>query len=411
MLQPSCHPNSIFCTVTVPKSLVESRMEKAWSNNRSFLGLSACQLLEVEQVFCAVSLSYKFLFKYIYMHQLNQFFAPGVMKSLILSLVQFLIPLKIVPSLLTLGANIALILLTTSCGNALVMVLVVLRSWRNPDCCRMCNSIDCACPTSNQPHFFEVILDHMISTSLAELNKFNINSRYMDTKSVHLRQYTNQVDWLCKSTHHRRKNMRTIFQILHELFFLSFSFLFLFLYFFFFLELIDFQTSGLPPTLRQSFHQTNYYLIVDWPVEWIVRGYLVYLKILMKPIPDIDSKYLHYQAFLLEFQPRSTRLLPLLTMDRSSAIIHSCADHPAGGTSKDRQLLEKKRRKKNDHWIDVFYLALKTGFSYVIARWILILEGDGAFIWLSILTYLDEMRRLPFAFGVVEYRDGFGEMD
>ncbi|KNZ52974.1 hypothetical protein VP01_337g1 [Puccinia sorghi] len=44
MLQPSCHPNSTLCTVTVHQSLVESILEKGWGKNRSFLGLSSCQL-------------------------------------------------------------------------------------------------------------------------------------------------------------------------------------------------------------------------------------------------------------------------------------------------------------------------------------------------------------------------------
>ncbi|KNZ44499.1 hypothetical protein VP01_90g4 [Puccinia sorghi] len=44
MLQPSCHPNSTLCTVTVHQRLVESLLEKGWSNNISFLGVSACQL-------------------------------------------------------------------------------------------------------------------------------------------------------------------------------------------------------------------------------------------------------------------------------------------------------------------------------------------------------------------------------
>ncbi|KNZ52800.1 hypothetical protein VP01_3443g1 [Puccinia sorghi] len=39
MLQPSCHPNSTFCTVAVHQCLVESLLEKGWSNNRSFLVL------------------------------------------------------------------------------------------------------------------------------------------------------------------------------------------------------------------------------------------------------------------------------------------------------------------------------------------------------------------------------------
>ncbi|KNZ58627.1 hypothetical protein VP01_1892g3 [Puccinia sorghi] len=50
ILQPSSHPNS---TLTVNQSLVESLLKNGWSNNRSFLGLYACQRQEVEQVFSA----------------------------------------------------------------------------------------------------------------------------------------------------------------------------------------------------------------------------------------------------------------------------------------------------------------------------------------------------------------------
>ncbi|KNZ52310.1 putative signal peptide protein [Puccinia sorghi] len=57
MLQPSFHSNSTFCTVTVHQSLVESLLEHGWSNNRSFLGLSACQLQAVEQVLFAVKIN------------------------------------------------------------------------------------------------------------------------------------------------------------------------------------------------------------------------------------------------------------------------------------------------------------------------------------------------------------------
>jgi len=39
-----------MCTVTVHQNLVESLLEKGWSNTTSFLGLSACQLQAVEQV-------------------------------------------------------------------------------------------------------------------------------------------------------------------------------------------------------------------------------------------------------------------------------------------------------------------------------------------------------------------------
>ncbi|KNZ53662.1 putative signal peptide protein [Puccinia sorghi] len=45
----------IYGTVTVHQSLVESLLEHGWNNNRSFLGLSACQLQAVEQVFFAVN--------------------------------------------------------------------------------------------------------------------------------------------------------------------------------------------------------------------------------------------------------------------------------------------------------------------------------------------------------------------
>ncbi|KNZ61488.1 hypothetical protein VP01_1393g5 [Puccinia sorghi] len=55
-LQPSFHSSSTFCTVTVHQSLVESPLEHGWSNNRSFLGISACQLQGVEQVLFAVTL-------------------------------------------------------------------------------------------------------------------------------------------------------------------------------------------------------------------------------------------------------------------------------------------------------------------------------------------------------------------
>ncbi|KNZ51426.1 hypothetical protein VP01_395g2 [Puccinia sorghi] len=51
ILQPSCHPNSTLFTVTVHQSLVKSLLKNGWSNNRSFLGVSASQLQAVEQVF------------------------------------------------------------------------------------------------------------------------------------------------------------------------------------------------------------------------------------------------------------------------------------------------------------------------------------------------------------------------
>ncbi|KNZ56659.1 hypothetical protein VP01_2351g1 [Puccinia sorghi] len=54
MLQPSCHPNS---TLTVHQTLVESLLENGWSDNRSFLGVSASQLQAVEQVFFLVLIS------------------------------------------------------------------------------------------------------------------------------------------------------------------------------------------------------------------------------------------------------------------------------------------------------------------------------------------------------------------
>ncbi|KNZ50015.1 hypothetical protein VP01_463g3 [Puccinia sorghi] len=60
--KPSCHPNSTYlhmcmfwhshwavCTLTVHQSLAESPLENGWSNNRSFLGVSACQLQVVKQ--------------------------------------------------------------------------------------------------------------------------------------------------------------------------------------------------------------------------------------------------------------------------------------------------------------------------------------------------------------------------
>ena len=47
----SVHSNCAVCTVTVHPSFVESILEKVLSNTTSFLGLSACQLQEVEHVF------------------------------------------------------------------------------------------------------------------------------------------------------------------------------------------------------------------------------------------------------------------------------------------------------------------------------------------------------------------------
>ncbi|KNZ57916.1 hypothetical protein VP01_203g4 [Puccinia sorghi] len=44
----------LFGTVTVHQILVESLLKNGWSNNRSFLGFSACQLQAVEQVFFEV---------------------------------------------------------------------------------------------------------------------------------------------------------------------------------------------------------------------------------------------------------------------------------------------------------------------------------------------------------------------
>ncbi|KNZ64191.1 hypothetical protein VP01_1056g1 [Puccinia sorghi] len=45
------HSHCAVCTVIVHQSLVESILEKGFRNNRSFLGVSACQLQAVEQVF------------------------------------------------------------------------------------------------------------------------------------------------------------------------------------------------------------------------------------------------------------------------------------------------------------------------------------------------------------------------
>ncbi|KNZ53135.1 hypothetical protein VP01_3334g1 [Puccinia sorghi] len=57
MLQPSFHSISTFCPVTVNQSLVESILEHGWNNNRISLGLSACKMQAVEQVFFAVPCS------------------------------------------------------------------------------------------------------------------------------------------------------------------------------------------------------------------------------------------------------------------------------------------------------------------------------------------------------------------
>ncbi|KNZ50091.1 putative signal peptide protein [Puccinia sorghi] len=54
MLQPSCHPNSTFLHMQI---FWHSQCAKVWSNNRSFQGVSACQLQAVEQVFFAVQYS------------------------------------------------------------------------------------------------------------------------------------------------------------------------------------------------------------------------------------------------------------------------------------------------------------------------------------------------------------------
>ncbi|KNZ57321.1 putative signal peptide protein [Puccinia sorghi] len=51
------HSHCAICTVTLHQCLVESLLEKGWSNNRSFLRVSACQLQAVEQVFFAVHTS------------------------------------------------------------------------------------------------------------------------------------------------------------------------------------------------------------------------------------------------------------------------------------------------------------------------------------------------------------------
>ncbi|KNZ49043.1 putative signal peptide protein [Puccinia sorghi] len=48
------HSHCAVCTVTVHQILVESILEKSWSNNISFLGLSECQMQEIEQVLFAV---------------------------------------------------------------------------------------------------------------------------------------------------------------------------------------------------------------------------------------------------------------------------------------------------------------------------------------------------------------------
>ncbi|KNZ61796.1 hypothetical protein VP01_1356g3 [Puccinia sorghi] len=55
MFQPSSYPNSTLWTVTVHQSLVESLLEKFWSNDRSFLGVSACHFQVAEQVLFAVN--------------------------------------------------------------------------------------------------------------------------------------------------------------------------------------------------------------------------------------------------------------------------------------------------------------------------------------------------------------------
>ncbi|KNZ56145.1 hypothetical protein VP01_2485g2, partial [Puccinia sorghi] len=65
----SWHSHCAVCTVTLHQSLVESILENGCSNNRSFMGLSACQLQAVEQVFFAVSFQInkeKNIEKYIY---------------------------------------------------------------------------------------------------------------------------------------------------------------------------------------------------------------------------------------------------------------------------------------------------------------------------------------------------------
>ncbi|KNZ64585.1 hypothetical protein VP01_1011g2 [Puccinia sorghi] len=54
MLQPSCHPNLTLCTVTVHQILVESLLENGWTNSRSFLGLSTCELQAVGHVLFVV---------------------------------------------------------------------------------------------------------------------------------------------------------------------------------------------------------------------------------------------------------------------------------------------------------------------------------------------------------------------
>ena len=50
----SMHSHLEACTVTVHQSLVESLLEKGWSNTTSFLGISACLLQAVEWALCAM---------------------------------------------------------------------------------------------------------------------------------------------------------------------------------------------------------------------------------------------------------------------------------------------------------------------------------------------------------------------